>query len=137
MISSIVEYVEARKMDQAARKTMDVLLSDETQEMSQLMKMGPGLPLIEEVNGSEAPMKTREALRKVSGMWYIVRRTCNSKKSSSHLEFKEREIKIEDLFLEIREKCILSNGLAMQCMGKGNKEAWHKDGEVKESKALE
>ena len=60
-----------------------------------------------------------------------------SKKSSSHLEFKEREIKIEDLFLEIREKCILSNGLAMQCMGKGNKEAWHKDGEVKESKALE
>ena len=77
---------------------MDVLLSDETQEMSQLMKMGPGLPLIEEVNGSEAPMKTREALRKVSGMWYIVRRTCNSKKSSSHLEFKEREIKLRICF---------------------------------------
>ena len=86
MISSIVEYVEARKMDQAARKTMDVLLSDETQEMSQLMKMGLGLPLIEEVNGSKVPMKTREALRKVSGIWYMVRRTRNSKKSSCKLE---------------------------------------------------
>ena len=128
LVSSIVEYVEAGKMDEAARKTMDVLLSDETQEMSQLMKMGPGLSLIEEVNSSEVPMKAREALRKVSGIWYIIRRTRNSKKSSSNLGFKERGIKIEDLFLEIREKCILSNGLAAQCMWKGNEEAWHKDG---------
>ena len=77
-----------------------------------------------EVMGTEVPMKTREALRNVGGMWYFVRRTRKSfKKSNSNLEFKVRGKKLQDSFLEIKDKCILSNGLALQCMWKGDKEA--------------
>ena len=41
---------------------------DDTQDMCQFLKMDPGLPLMEEINCSEFPMKVREALIKVSGM---------------------------------------------------------------------
>ena len=82
-----------------------------------------------EVMGTEVPMKTREALRNVGGMWYFVRRTRKSfKKSNSNLEFKVRGKKLQDSFLEIKDKCILSNGSALQCMWRGDNEAWLKDG---------
>ena len=48
LVSSIVEYAEAGKMNKAEKKVIDVILCKETQDMYQDKKICPCLPLIEE-----------------------------------------------------------------------------------------